>query len=97
MLLLIYTLAFVAVTLLTFTLVTLWTKRSRVKARFSANPEAEISTPFLRPKPPTSPVKEQMVNWLSLSGQWALKDPKGLSETQEKLIHAGYRQLLKER
>ncbi len=91
MLLLIYALVFVAITLLTFTVVTLWTRRSRVKARFAGNPGEEIATPFLRPKPAASPIKEQMINWLSASGQWALKDPKGLSEIKERLLHAGYR------
>lgn len=91
MLLLIYMLAFLTVFLVTFTLASLWARRTRVKARFEGNPGEEVVSPFLRPKPAASPVKKKVMDWLSASGQWALKDPKGLSEIQERLIHAGYR------
>ncbi len=81
---------FVMMFLLTYGLAISWASRSKVKAR-AASPAPMPMSPVLRQKLKASRLKKWSVEWLALSGQWALPNLDRISAMRKSLIMAGYR------
>jgi tight adherence protein C len=81
---------FLAFALLTYGLVLTLGGRYKIKKRMEATEERPAIT-ILRGQKPAHPMKRQLLNWLSFSGQWALKDEEEVSGVRSLLIHGGFR------
>jgi tight adherence protein C len=83
---------FVAVVLMTYGLIMVYGSRRLLRKRLeepAAAAPARVSV--LRQEEAANPLLRRLFNWLTLSGQWGLKDPEELSRVRELLIHGGFR------
>jgi tight adherence protein C len=84
-----YLAPFTAIVLAVYGLLVVLGKRHSVRKRIVV-PES-ASPVLMRREEPSSPIKGWLADRLSASGQWALKDPEGISGVRSLLIHAGFR------
>ncbi len=83
---------FVAIVLMTYGLMLAYGSRRLLRKRMgepAAPPRTTVSV--LRQDEVGNPFLRRLFNWLTLSGQWGLKDQKEVSRIRELLIHAGFR------
>jgi tight adherence protein C len=85
-----YIAPFAAIVLAVYGSLAVLGKRHSVRKRI-ADPDKSVSPVLLRREEVSSPLKEWVAERLSASGQWALKDPEGVSGIRPLLIHAGFR------
>jgi tight adherence protein C len=85
-----YIAPFAAIVLAVYGLLAVLGKRRSVRKRIVA-PDKSVSPVLLRQHEASSPLKGWVAERLSASGQWALKDPEGVSGIRPQLIHAGFR------
>lgn len=91
MLWLILGIIFITITLTVYGFLSYWDKRRKVKGRFT-NPEPLSSLSLLQSEEKREGGKHRFLNWLSFSGQWAMKDQKEVSKVRVTLVQAGYPQ-----
>ena len=87
---LIWVTAFLATALMTYGLVVAYGERQKMKKRMTPPRERPAAATAMKSEE-RNPVKRRLMNWLSLSGQWGLKDAKEAGGVRTHLIHAGYR------
>ncbi len=84
---------FVAVVLMTYGLMMAYGSRRLLRKRLeepvAVAPRAGVSV--LRQHESANPLLRRLFNWLTLSGQWGLKDAEEVSRVRELLIHGGFR------
>lgn len=84
-------LVFASVFLAVYGFIVRWNLKQKIRER-AKNPSQDIFSPILRQEETPGLFKGKILNWLSFSGQWALKDLDKISKVREDLIHAGFRQ-----
>lgn len=82
---------FLAIALMTYGLVLDYGERQIMKKRKAPPRERPAAVTALRSEEPTHPVKRRLMDWLSFSGQWGLKDEEEAGGVRTLLIHAGFR------
>jgi tight adherence protein C len=85
-----YIAPFAAIVLAVYGLLAILGKRHSIRKRIVA-PGESTSPVLLRREEAASPLKGWLADRLSASGQWALKDPQGVSGVRSSLMHAGFR------
>ncbi len=81
---------FIAIFCFTYGLSTSWARWSRVKVR-AASPAMMSGVPLFQRERKGSRLKKCLLEWLALSGEWALPDLNKVSAMRKSLIQAGYR------
>ena len=83
-------LVFAAIFLAVYGLIVNWNLKQKVRER-AKNPQQTIISPiFLEEQSPGSS-KSKILDWLSFSGQWALRDRDRVSKVRTDLMQAGFR------
>jgi tight adherence protein C len=84
---------FIAIVLMTYGLVMAYGSRRLLRKRMeepkARRPQATVSV--LRQEEAANPLLRRLFNWLTLSGQWGLRDQQEVSRVRELLIHGGFR------
>jgi tight adherence protein C len=83
--------SFLAIALMTYGVVLVFSERQIMKKRMAPPRERPAAISALKNEEPTHPFKRRLMNWLSLSGQWGLKDEDEAMGVRTLLIHAGFR------
>jgi tight adherence protein C len=91
MLWIIWVMVFMAVTFLTYTVVSLWGKRQLVKGRMDTSASTSSTSSLLRQEERPHPFMAFLLEWFSYSGQWAMRDIKKVSKMRAALIQGGIR------
>jgi tight adherence protein C len=85
-----YLAPFAAIVMAVYGILAVLGKRRSVRKRI-VSPDKSASPVLLHQEESSSPLKGWLADRLSASGQWALKDPKGISGAKSLLIYAGFR------
>ena len=83
---------FITIALLTYGVILYNRTRRAIKDRFKEEEKVVPAASIIRREEPEGRFKKRLVNWLSRSGKWAMKDEDEVSKVRASLIHAGIRQ-----
>lgn len=83
--------SFLAIALMTYGIVLAYLERQIMKKRMAPPRKRPAAVTALRNEEPTHPVKRRLLNWLTFSGQWGLKDEEEAGGVRTLLTHAGFR------
>jgi tight adherence protein C len=81
---------FLAIALMTYGLALTLGERYKIRKRMEA-PKARPAIAIMRGEETVHPIKRRLLDWLSFSGQWALKDEEEETGVRALLIHGGFR------
>lgn len=82
-------LVFAAIFLAVYGLTVNWKLKQKVRER-AKNPQQIITSPIFLEKQSSGSPKSKIFDWLSFSGQWALKDRDRVSKVRTDLMQAGF-------
>ena len=82
---------FVAIALMTYGVVLAYGERHIMKKRMAPPRERPATATVMKNEAHVHQVKRRMMNWLTFSGQWGLKDEEEAGGVRDLLIHAGFR------
>jgi tight adherence protein C len=85
-----WTTTFLAFALMTYGIVQTFIEHRIIKKRMASREESPAIA-GLRPDAATHPLKRRIMNWLTFSGRWGLKDGEQVMGTRTRLMHAGFR------
>jgi tight adherence protein C len=84
-------LVFTAIFLAVYGLTVNWNLKQKIRER-AKRPEHMINSPIFQEEQLPGYSKSKILDWLSFSGQWALRDRDRVSRVRKDLIQAGFRQ-----